>query len=156
MPCLLNFALTNVHLLMPKYDSLTDYFEELDLSFAIESEMWFCNCDSLEDSLLQLESEHGISFMNRMRKKTGRNNPGGGIYIAFKSSKIAIKEHPITGAANELICAKGKIHGNTRHLFVIGAYYPRNSMSHSFMREQNRVQGSQKYNEYQTGQGLGC
>ena len=120
----MNFALTNARSLLPKKEAFIDYFDELDLSFAIVSETWLHRGGSLEILENELKAEHGIVLLNRMRVKKGNNNPGGGISIAYRSSKISLKEYPIKRGPYELICAKGKLPDNTRPVFVIGAYLP--------------------------------
>ena len=120
----LNFAVTNARSLVPKCESLIDYFRDLDLALAIVCETWFHKGDTLENFQTKLRSEENICFLNRMRRKTGRNNPGGGVSIAYNESKVVLADFPITRGKYEIICAKGKIKGNTRLLFVIGAYLP--------------------------------
>ena len=123
-PASLNFAVTNARSLVPKCGSLIDYFCDLELTLAIICETWFHKSDTLESFQTKLKAEENICFLNKMRKKTGKNNPGGGVSIAYNESKVALTEFPITRGKYEIVCAKGKIKGNTRLLFVIGAYLP--------------------------------
>ena len=69
-----------------------------------------------------MKFEHGIEFVNKMRAKKGHNNPGGGVSIAYNPERLTLTEYPITRGQHELVCAKGKIKGNTRPLFILGIY----------------------------------
>ena len=69
---------------------------ELDLSLAIITETWFYECEALRTLDTNLHAGDSLSFLHRCRKKKKRSNPGGSVSIAFRKSKITLKEYKFT------------------------------------------------------------
>ena len=65
---------------------------------------------------------YGLSFIHRMRRRNMGKNPGGGVSLVFRKSTIGLKEYKIKRKDHEIVCARGKLHNNTRPFFVIGVY----------------------------------
>ena len=118
------YGLTNARSLWSKIGSLADYFYEHELAVAVVAETWFYKSRELEELQTKAGADHGLHFIDRMRTKRGSANPGGGISIVFNKKKIKLSEFRFKRGSHEIVCAKGKIHGNTRPIFVIGLYLP--------------------------------
>ena len=52
-------------------------FKDLDLSFAVITETWFHQSHQLTELTGSMQGEHGLTMINKMRKKQGAANPGG-------------------------------------------------------------------------------
>ena len=117
-----NFALTNARSLSRKLESLYTIFKETELHFAIVTETWFCDQKEADRINTDAAGRHGIHFINRMRKRSGNTNPGGGVSIIFKKRKILLKEYPITRGRHEIVATKGKIQDNSRPIYIIAVY----------------------------------
>ena len=63
----INFINTNARSLTPKMGSLLDYFDELDLSFAVVTESWMKDGKKLGDDLLDLEDETSLVVLYKNR-----------------------------------------------------------------------------------------
>ena len=105
-----------------KTESLVDCFHDLELTFSVVTETWFHQCERLQRWKTDLHGEHGLSTIDRMRKKNGQSNPGGGVSTVYNKNKIKLKEHKIARGRFELVAATGKIPNNTRPFYIIGAY----------------------------------
>ena len=120
-----SFAAINSRSLMPKIRSLAEVYEEYDLSVCVVTETWLTKEDAHNEALLRLQTDDGIGNISfRRPQKRGSRNPGGGVSITFRTSKINLQEYKIKRSKYELVTAKGKIPGNTRPFYVIGAYMP--------------------------------
>lgn len=107
---------------MPKADSFFDMIEETDADFVLITETWFCNSVETDSFLDRAEGEFGLSSINRMRPRKGRNNPGGRLSLLFRKSSVHFTEYKIKRAGHEIICARAKLTGVSRPIFVIGTY----------------------------------
>lgn len=135
----MNFAVFNSRSLAPKINSLAEYFEELDLTFAIISETWLVEGAILEHVKQELNNGHGLQIIYTNRRTKRGRNTGGGICIIYRRSLINFKQYTFAREGCELVVAKGKLKGDTRSLFVLGTYIPpispdgdRNSTEKSF------------------------
>ena len=127
-----SFGLANARSLWEKTNSLADCFKELGLSFAVIKETWFHEGQQLDKLAIDIHGEHGLSMINKMRKKNGRNNPGGGVSIVFDKTKIKLKEHKVTRGRLEIVAATGKFPNNTRPFYIIGVYISTRLRANSF------------------------
>ena len=118
------FALTNARSLWNKMVSLSEHFDELDICFAIITETWFHAGPAMEELVESTEYMQNMCLLNRMRRKTGTSNPGGGVSIAYDKNKIKMKEYSIKRKNYEILCGRGKFINNTRPVFVLGVYIP--------------------------------
>ena len=82
----ISFGLTNARSFWQKTDDLFEYMRELDLALTIVTETWLYDCEALKTLEINALNESGMSFINRLRKKKKRSNPGGGISIVFRKS----------------------------------------------------------------------
>ena len=96
--------------------------QELDLSLTIITETWFYECESLRNLDISALNGSAVSFVHRCRKKKKRSNPGGGISIAFRKSRVSLKEFRFKRKQYELLCAHGKIVNNSRPIYIFGVY----------------------------------
>ena len=85
------FALTNPRSLGPKIRSLVDYFEELDLTLMLITEMWLVNGRNLDRNVEDLELRENLSIINKNR--FGRR--GGGVAILYRKDKCKLGEYKI-------------------------------------------------------------
>ena len=119
-----SFGLTNARSLWQKVDSLSDYFLELDLSLAIVTETWLHRGEQLDRFASDCHDRLGLELVYRNRAKTGSSNPGGGVAIVHKPSRIKIVQYPITNKGHEILCVKGRLPNNTRPIFIFAVYVP--------------------------------
>ena len=92
------------------------------MSFAVVTESWFVKGHKLDDFKSTALQEHGLVVIDRNRPRMKSSNPGGGVAIVCNTKKITLKEHPVKRGKHEFIVASGKIHGNSRPLYVIATY----------------------------------
>ena len=116
------FALTNARSVWNKIPSLVDHMLELEAAFAIVTETWLHSGERLEKLKTDLKQEHAIETLDRMRKKRGTNNPGGGVSIFYDVRRASFKEYRVKREGFEFIEARGKIQNNTRPMYVIATY----------------------------------
>ena len=114
------FALTNARSLGPKIGSLIDYFEELDISFALITETWLVKGRDLERNVEDLELGENIAIINKNR----HNRKGGGVAILYRKDRCKLGEYNIIGNGWEIVAAVGKLNRDSRKLLVITAYFP--------------------------------
>ena len=114
-----NYALTNARSLLPKIDSLVNYFEEYNLSACLISETWMRQDRDTDGILEEVENGAHISMIRRDR---GRR--GGGVAIAFDVRKMKLTKYRVNTRGFELVCATGKINNESRKLAVIAVYLP--------------------------------
>ena len=110
-------GLTNARSLWQKTDSLAEWMVDHELDVAVVAETWFYECPALDKLMTDLERGQGISLINK-----ARSNPGGGISIAFRKSKIYLKEFRVKCGRHEIVCTTGNMIKNTRPLYVLATY----------------------------------
>ena len=119
-----DFAVVNSRIIIPKIESIVDSFTELDLAFMTVSETWLKD-DSLSDQILRdLELGHGIGAICVNRKPRNGRNPGGGVAVLYKKSRIQLKAFPTRREGCEIVVGRGKFRDNTHPTYVISAYLP--------------------------------
>ena len=116
----LNFSLSNARSLAKKVDSLLDMFREKELVFAMVTETWFQNDRYTEQELGDISSAEKIDFICKNRN----NKRGGGVALAFDSTKSSFKRMKICGNKYELIGAIGSTNKNQRKCAVFVLYIP--------------------------------
>ena len=114
------FALTNPRSLGPKIRSLVDYFEELDLTLMLITEMWLVNGRNLDRNVEDLELRENLSIINKNR--FGRR--GGGVAILYRKDKCKLGEYKIIGNGWEIVAAVGKLKKDSRKFIAITVYLP--------------------------------
>ena len=121
----LNFVSTNARSLLPKVWSLYDYFEELDLSFAMITETWLCEGTKLDELVQEIRLGRGLDILYKNRANDiGESKNGGGVAILYNPSKISLKLYPTKRTKHEIICAVGRPKNSKRKLAIINAYLP--------------------------------
>ena len=115
----MNFILTNARSLRPKFGAMVDAFESLNLDFLCATETWFKGGKDLNDALLNLDREAGLSIIHKSRdgRLTGR---GGGVAIVFNKSVCNLKRRALGEAARrfEIVCATGRIKKISRKVAI--------------------------------------
>ena len=122
----LNFICANARSLGPKINSLIDYFDELDLAFAIISETWFKQGNGLENLTTDLKYGHGLKLINKTRptRPNGQTISGGGVAIIVKNSLAHLKPYNLKKTNYEVVAAAGKLPRTSRRLIVFSVYLP--------------------------------
>ena len=116
-PITFNFAIVNARSLSPKIDSAAELFDELSLSLMIVSETWLRG-DAEQDRVVNvLYGGHGVDLLVRNRRSRG-----GGVGILYKSTALKLKEHRFRKKNYEMLCARGKVVGCSRELYVFAIY----------------------------------
>ena len=115
----LNFALTNARSLMPKLDSLVDYFDVHNLTFCMVTETWIQGCRESTKKIGDLLDGSHIDMIRRDRGKRG-----GGVAIAYDTRRAKLKKYAVQNNKYEIICATGKINNNSRKVAIICVYLP--------------------------------
>ena len=115
----MNFALTNARSLMPKIDSLIDYFDEHELSFCVITETWIQSSRETNKSINNLLDGSHIELIRRDR---GRR--GGGVAVAYDTRRAKLKKYVVRGNKFEIVCASGKFNNNSRKVAIFAVYLP--------------------------------
>jgi len=95
----INYAVTNSRSLIPKIDSMVDYFDEHDLIFMIITETWLKNNEAT--NIIVEDVREGSSVELIRKDRSGRR--GGGVAIAFDNRKASFKKYNIPGAIHEIV-----------------------------------------------------
>ena len=104
-------------------NSLADYFTETEMAIAIITETWFYKCEALEQLIIRAESGDGLGMINNFRSKRKTNaNPGGGVSIVYRKSKMEMKRVQVNVKGQEICVAEGKLLGQSRPVYVVGCY----------------------------------
>ena len=119
----LNALLINCRSLPPKLTSLAENFKTNKATLALLTETWFSKGNKkVAHGLNILSQRDNISFIRK-----DRNTRGGGVAIAFNSSKIEVKKMPLTSLAKspfEILVGKGKMIGVKKCHIVVACYIP--------------------------------
>ena len=91
-------------------------------AFAIITETWFHKGVEMDELKARLKNSYGLQSFDCMRRKSGANNPGGGVSIIYDPRKIRLKEFSLKRKGHEIIGAVGKIPNNTRKIYILGTY----------------------------------
>lgn len=120
----IQMLVTNARSLAPKIRSLISMFDELDLHFAIITESWLKDGQTLDRDVIDLEygSELKIIYKNRPTRSAGARQVGGGVSIIFNKRKCSFRERRIASGKFELVIASGKINGFDREIAIIAIY----------------------------------
>lgn len=116
------FGLTNATSLWQKVESLKEMIEEGGQAFSVVTETWFHMGPPLDELKATMKNVHHLESIDRMRKRKGSANPGGGVSIVFDPSRIKLKEYPVKRRGHKIIAAVGKLPNNTRKIYIIGVY----------------------------------
>ena len=119
----LAFSLSNARSLAKKVDSMIDMFRERTLSFAMITETWFKNDRYTNRELENISSAEKIEFICKNRSN---NKRGGGVAIAYDSTKASFKKLQIQENKFELVGAVGKINNLGRKCIIFALYIPPN------------------------------
>lgn len=138
----LKFIVTNARSIKPKIHSVIDYFDELDLSFAVITETWLKEGSDLTEMKDDLSSGHNIEMINRIRplKTNGQIKIGGGVSILYNPDRIALKEMPMKVGKSEIVAAIGKALQCKQKIIIIGAYLPPKMKAQSSRAAMERVE----------------
>ena len=128
----LNYAVTNSRSLIPKIDSVVNYFEEHSLSFMIVTETWLKRNTETDEILQELQNG---AHLNLIRKdRTSRR--GGGVAILYdnREAKLSKYQIPGIGASHEIVCAMGNINGMTKSLSSLASTCRRSKQEESLLK----------------------
>ena len=115
----MNYALANARSLMPKIESLINYFDEYGLSFCVTTETWIQGNRENNRAINDLLDGSHIEMIRRDR---GRR--GGGVAISYDTRKAKLKKYVIPNNRFEIVCAVGKFNNNTRKVAIFAVYLP--------------------------------
>ena len=125
----LNSLLINCRSLVPKMTSLADNFRMNKTLMALPTKTWFSKGNKkIAHDLKTLSLRDGISFLRR-----DRDTRGGGVAIAFDSSKLDLKKLPLKslrGSKLEILVGRGKMTGIKKNHVVFVCYIPPSYSSH--------------------------
>lgn len=104
-----NLCLINCRSLKPKIKSLVECFKMNDLTTALLNETWLYRSDPQAKKLLQqIAEENNIRVIRK-----DRDSRGGGVAIAFDTTKISLKKLNLNCLKNkksfEILAASGKL-----------------------------------------------
>ena len=116
--------LTNARSLGPKIVSLQNCFEAHDIDFALITESWLKNGDTLNRDVIDLEYGTGLKILyrNRPQRCASARRVGGGVSIVFRKSSCSFKERRIAGHNFELLAAIGKVGRVQRQVAIFCVY----------------------------------
>ena len=119
----LNTLLINCRSLTPKLTSLAENFKTNKATLALLTETWFSKGNKkVAHGLNLLSQRDSISFVRK-----DRNTRGGGVAIAFDTSKIELKKMSLKSLAKspfEILVGKGKMIGVKKCHIVMACYIP--------------------------------
>ena len=117
--------LTNARLLLPKFKSLVDTFQSLELHCAAITETWFKGGRDLRRRPEEIEDIKRIRVIHKSRDWRGKK-VGGGVAIAFDPTKCNLKARTLKSAARdqEIVCAVGRAANVPRPIAVFALYIP--------------------------------
>ena len=115
----LNFAVSNARSLSAKITSLLDMFRERDLDFSLVNETWFTGSSKEKEELSEIKNAENIEFICKNRRSRG-----GGVAIAFKSTRMKLKRLKLRENKFELVAATGRAVGDNRTIAVYSLYIP--------------------------------
>ena len=115
----MNFALANARSLMPKLQSLIDYFDEYGLAFSVMTETWIQGGRETNKSINDMLDGSHIGLIRRDRGKRG-----GGVAIAYDTRRAKLKKYVVQNNRFEIVCAHGKINNNSRRIAIFAVYLP--------------------------------
>ena len=118
--------LTNARSLSPKILSLITMFSELQLHFAVVTESWLNDGETLDRDVIDLEygTDLKILYKNRPVRAVGRRKVGGGVSIVYSKSKCNFRERRIASKKFEILIAVGKIGNMSREVAIFAIYIP--------------------------------
>ena len=119
-----NFLLTNARSLSPKILSLQAYFQEYALDFAMITESWLKDGQTLDRDVIDLEwgTNLKIIYKNRPKNSSRRRAVGGGVSIIFNKSTCNLRERKILGNKFELVLAVGRVGKVQRKVAIFCLY----------------------------------
>ena len=120
----INVLITNARSLSPKIESLQNNFETHDLDFALVTESWLNDGETLDKDIIDLE--HGtdlkILYKNRPRRTAGVRRVGGGVSIIFNKNRCNLRERKLRGNNYELVAATGRVGKLARQVVIFCVY----------------------------------
>ena len=105
----------------PKSESLVAYFEEHSLAFVVVAENWLTT--EREKEMKKSLAASNIGLIAKNRRQTGNRNPGGGIAIFYKTSKLKMEKEKGAFGKGEIVVARAKLRNNTRPMFILALYF---------------------------------
>ena len=120
----MTFISTNSRSLQPKIQSLCDYFNELELSFAALTETWLRDSQATNNLITDLKQRNGLEAIMRHRNLPKTSNSGGGVALIYDPNKITFKSIQLKKSNHEVVAALGKIPGSRRKIAVYVVYVP--------------------------------
>ena len=119
-----SLLLTNARSLSPKILSLHSYFSEYKLDFALITESWLKDSQTLDRDVIDLEwgTDLKIIYKNRPRTPAGLRKVGGGVSVIYSKSRCSLRERKINGNNYELVLAVGRVGKLTRQVAIFCAY----------------------------------
>ena len=123
MMCL-RMMLTNARSLSPKIHSLITMFDELQLHFAVVTESWLKDGQTLDRDVIDLEygTDLKIIYKNRPTKQASRRRVGGGVSIIYSKARCNLRERRIASGRFEIVIATGKIAPLSRDVAIFAVY----------------------------------
>ena len=99
---------------------MMNYFEELELDFALINETWLATGKYSSNNIIDLEVGNNIGMVCKNRK----GKSGGGVAIFYKLSRIEFKKEPLRECPFEVVAASAKIEKTGRVLIAVALYLP--------------------------------
>ena len=116
--------ITNARSLSPKIESLQNNFETHELDFALVTESWLNDGETLNKDVIDLEHGTGLKILykNRPRRAAGVRRVGGGVSIIFNKNRCNLRERKISGNNFELVAASGRVGKLARQVVIFCVY----------------------------------
>lgn len=116
---------TNARSLRPKLTSFIDCFKELELTFAIVSETWFCDGNALELEAENLLLGEGLRIITKNRPPGRMGYSHGGVAIISREAITKVKEIPFNNPESfEVLPIEAKVKDIKRTVYIIAVYIP--------------------------------
>lgn len=106
---------------------MIECFRELDLLFFSITETWLLTNSQMTKEIKDLADSENISLLTRNR--SGR---GGGVAVAFDSTKLSLKTVRLAKNDYKIICCAGLINSMKRKLVIFTIYVPLRTTASSF------------------------
>ena len=116
---------TNARSLRPKIPSLIDSFTDLDLMFAVITETWFTDGETLEIESENLLLGAGISMLTRSRPPGRAGFSHGGVAILAKDNQTKLIPYPFNNPDEyEILVSTTSVKGIEGKFFIVAVYIP--------------------------------
>ena len=100
-----------------KTESVSDFFENTNISFALLTETWTTH-DNEPKIREEFEKQRGLSIIMK-----SRGTRGGGVAVVYRDN-FAFKRHEFFTANFEILAVQGKLPNTRRQMYIFCLYYP--------------------------------